>query len=192
MHRLAIDDAPAAFRRLAASEFPAIQAAEKWLLDNNIITESLTQRFFKDAEALGKQVTQQATDSFSRRLTKLVGRAFGEGWSVDRWKSELSRTSGVYLSQEETVYRTYTHRAYVEGQREVLSGPAGDLFPYRLFLATQDSRVRDEHAELDGLVYHQDSPTAARAASALDDWNCRCNEIPLTREDAESRGIDDG
>lgn len=48
-----------------------------------------------------------------------------------------------------------------------------DLFPYAIYRTAGDNRVREEHAELDGLKFSLDSDDAAMLYPP-NGWNCRC------------------
>jgi SPP1 gp7 family putative phage head morphogenesis protein len=97
--------------------------------------------------------------------------------------------------QVETLYRTHVARAYSAGQQEVLDTPlVGDEFPYVEYSATHDARVRPEHLAMEKLgldgtaVYRSDDPTIRKFWPPWA-WNCRCIVIPLSIEDAASKGV---
>jgi uncharacterized protein with gpF-like domain len=66
-----------------------------------------------------------------------------------------------------------------------------ELFPYWLYECTADSRSRASHVAMNGKVAHRDSPLADQMQVLIDEYNCRCTMIPLDREDALAKGIDD-
>jgi SPP1 gp7 family putative phage head morphogenesis protein len=61
-------------------------------------------------------------------------------------------------------------------------------FPYWMYAATKDRRTRLTHKALDGLVFRIDDPIAARFFPPWEE-GCRCDAIPLMRENLEEEGL---
>lgn len=59
-----------------------------------------------------------------------------------------------------------------------------DIFPYRQYLSTGDSKVRASHAALDGIILPADHPFWEKHTPPWE-WNCRCQVVELTAEDAD-------
>jgi len=59
-----------------------------------------------------------------------------------------------------------------------------DVFPYRQYIATGDMKTRPSHAALDGIILPADHPFWQKHTPPWE-WNCRCQVIGLTAEDAD-------
>lgn len=147
-----------------------------------------------DQEAVASRVLSGETDV---KLLSSINDALQEslirGDGRKEWSGRLAEIVTVKPGFAETLGRTTVHRAYYEGQQEVLDEPEmQDVFPYRKYLATMDNRVRDDHAEMNNKVYHKDSRLANEATANLHEFNCRCSEVPLTESQAIAEGISPG
>lgn len=140
---------------------------------------------------IGRKVVQDSITKLFASLARFTADSIAEGRSTDDFRKKASELASIEGHKAETLYRTFSRRAYNTGLRDVLDSPAGDPFVYRQYLATMDNRVRDTHADMNDRVYHRDSRTAQIARELLDEWNCRCTEVPITKDQAESLGIDD-
>lgn len=139
--------------------------------------------------AFGAEVDDRTMERLNSELEESI--RLGEG--RDDWRDRAKAIIDTRAGFDETIARTTMHRAYIQGQREILQQPViTDLFPYRQYFATMDNRVRPEHAAMNRKVYHKDSPLASETAALLGDFNCRCSEIPLTEEDALRIGVSSG
>lgn len=88
-------------------------------------------------------------------------------------------------SYAETVYRTNLASAYTEGQIEQATDPdVAELVVGFRFVAVLDADTRPNHAACHGLVARVDDPVWARARPPLG-YNCRCDLIPVTRDQAK-------
>jgi hypothetical protein len=69
-----------------------------------------------------------------------------------------------------------------------------DQFPYLLYTAVHDARVRPEHLQLERLgldgtaVYRRDDPIWSLFLPPWA-WNCRCHVIPVDVETAAEAGV---
>ena len=170
-----------------------LDGALRWL--NTQITQfppklaGMITRSQVSAAAYGLEVDNAMMDKLNQELMTSI--RLGEG--RDDWRKRLKDIMDTRAGFDETISRTATHKAYLEGQRDVLNEPViRDLFPYRQYFATLDNRVRPEHKAMDRKVYHRDSTLARQAAALLNDWNCRCSETSLTEEDALQIGVSPG
>lgn len=88
----------------------------------------------------------------------------------------------------EVVFRTNTQREYAAGRyAEMFAPKCMDAAPFWLYSGIKDSRIRPEHAALDGKVFRKDDAAARRF---LPPWgfNCRCSAIELTEQDVKDGG----
>jgi hypothetical protein len=174
-------------------DYPTIERGLDWLLDQEILTERQVNRLAGD---LGTRVaieTATLHSAFDDLLRGQLAESFARSEGRDAWRDRLSKTLPGLLNHAEAIGRTYSHRAYQQGLDEVLSESkvAADEFPYDLYQATGDSRTRETHRELDDKVAHRGSPLAKLMRERHAEWGCRCTIVPISREEALSRGIDD-
>lgn len=142
-----------------------------------------------EAAAYGAQVDEATLQKINEALRESIA----SGESREEWSKRLDAILSTRRGFDETIGRTAYHRSMINGQRQVLEEPViVDIFPYRKYLATLDDRVRDEHRDFNANIYHKDSPLAAEAKDLLDEYNCRCSEVPLTEEQAMAEGITPG
>ena len=172
--------------------WPQIEASVDWLVNQQILTPAQLKRL----ESLATQQAMGAAGDFTRSLDERLARELGESLAAGEgsvaWQERLSKVVDVTAAEAETIGRTYTHRAYHEGIDEVLSDPiVGDEFPYLLYETTGDSRTRETHRAMSGKVAYKDSPLAGEMRALVNEYNCRCTLIPISRDEALARGIDD-
>lgn len=172
--------------------WPSIEAGLDWLTSQNILSNNQVQTV---ADSLGENISADfaaARQRFDANLRNLLSDSFASGDSRDQWRERLGSTVPALLSHAEAIGRTYSHRAYHEGLAEVLRSPAVAVeFPYFEYAATGDSRTRETHAAMDGKIAHVGSPLEKKMQALVAEYGCRCTMIPLSREDAVAKGIDD-
>ncbi len=83
----------------------------------------------------------------------------------------------------ELLMRHHAFTAYAAAQAREMD-ELMDVFPYRQYISTEDSRVRASHAALNGIVLPADHKFWASHTPPWE-WNCRCDVVELTAEDAE-------
>jgi hypothetical protein len=89
---------------------------------------------------------------------------------------------GLYTGN--TVFRTNVMSAYGAGKHRALSDP--DVIaarPYRQIRTAGDARVRDEHAQLEGLTYMADGPLSELKTPF--GFQCRCSVVSLAEYSGE-------
>lgn len=64
-----------------------------------------------------------------------------------------------------------------------------DLYPYWRYVTAEDTRVRPEHAALDGLIFKIGDPNGDRVYPKCS-WNCRCGGRNIDRLDVKESGKD--
>lgn len=179
-------------RKLAKTDWPILQNAIDWLRSQNIFTESQIQSIVRKVNIDAGAATSAFIDGIEQRINDAIQEALKEGDSRTAWRDRLKEIVDVSDSEAEAIGRTYTHRAQNAGLREVMDSEAvGEVFPYFLYQATRDNRTRPTHRAMDDKVAHKDSPLAAQMQALIEEWNCRCTLVPLTKEDAKTLGIDD-
>ncbi len=111
-------------------------------------------------------------------------------WLPDEGQADLrGQASERAERRAELLLRTHGFQAYAAGQHEVMARQRV-AFPFWQYQTADDDRVRDSHAVLDGLVLPADSPFWEKHFPPWD-WGCRCQVIPLQREDVEDIEAED-
>ena len=116
--------------------------------------------------------------------------ALAEGKSLRDWRknaNEIFDKAGLTRLnnwQAERIYRNETAMAFGAGQYAKLQDVSG-RFPYWQYVTAGDERVRDSHRALDGKIFK----TADAQYYPPVGFNCRCKARPISKRQAEKRGI---
>lgn len=97
----------------------------------------------------------------------------GERVPFEQFKEVVEPIVGQFKEQWLRVEYDLAVHGAVMGQRWNDLYRDRDLFPYWVFTTRKDSRVREEHRELEGKIFKFDDPYAQQFWPPLD-WNCRC------------------
>ena len=172
--------------------WPQIQSAVDWLRGRQVLSDRQLSRLITESEAGGLAAADQQRAALNDRLNRAIQESVLTGDSHASWQQRASQIVDLTAREAEAIGRTFTHRAYHEGLREITEEPRiADEFPYIEYMRTHDTRTRATHREMDGKVAHVGSPLAARMRELAAEWGCRCSVVPLSREDAVAAGIDD-
>lgn len=187
-------DRPKAVRlAISGTEWPIIENGLAWLKNLGILNDTQVAGFPELASRAAREMSRVAGRPVLSRLNEEIRESMSRGEGTVEWRARLAEIADIQAHLAETIQRTATHRAYHEGLDEIVKSPGlEDAFPFWEYHATGDNRTRPEHQEMDGKVFHRDSPMAFKAKQLVSDWNCRCTMIPLSREDAEAAGIEPG
>lgn len=129
-------------------------------------------------------------DQLNQALKESLTQALAQGKSLRDWRKEADKVfdaqgiTPIGNWQATTIFRTETGMAYGAGQYAKLQD-VSERYPYWQYSTAGDERVRDEHRILDGKIFE---------ASNAEYWpplgfNCRCRAIPVSRLQAQKRGI---
>jgi hypothetical protein len=177
---------------LLGFKWPKLDNAIRWLTGQQILTDDELESMANDSihatshdfEALQAAINKQWQDELRESVRA--------GESREDWRARVEEFAPGMVDQAETIGRTFTHRAYNAGLQQITDKPVvAELFPYWLYECTADSRSRASHVAMNQKVAHRDSPLAGQMQVLIDEYNCRCTMIPLDREDALAKGIDD-
>lgn len=121
-------------------------------------------------------------------VKRSLDNAIEQGHSFKTWRDNLDLDVLKSLSEArlETVYRTNVHTVYNQSTR--FNASTSGSTNYLMYTAVGDSRTRPEHMRLDGTIKRADSAFWDTYTPPLG-YNCRCGIIPLSKSDAEERGI---
>lgn len=115
-----------------------------------------------------------------------VRRSLRDAESEDAAALGVTPASSAYL---ETVVRTNVATAYGHGRWLAMNDPAVvALRPYMQIRTAGDSRVRANHAALNGVVLRLGTDEAAYYATPLG-FNCRCVATSLSQRQVDARGL---
>lgn len=184
---LAVDTRPA-FLRL-----PFVEAVAFWRArggDPALLEEVLGAYRRRAATASDEQL-----DTISRRALAEIQRTLDSGGTLREFQAAIesqSTTLGISAADPsylETVYRTQVAGAYGAGRFAQLQNP--DVIaarPYRQYRTAQDSRVRPEHAVMDGVTWRADNTAFAQVYPPCG-FQCRCSVISYSQADVDDEGI---
>lgn len=177
--------------------FPGIRAAADWLSRRRLLLPEDFEALDDQARRTAFTVARSATVDAVERVRSAVVEDVRDGGTLGEFREKVRGVldkSMLAPNRIETLYRTHAGQAMAAGQRAVLDHPlVGDEFPYLLFTATHDERTRASHMELETwgqngtAVYRRDDPIWDVLWPPME-WNCRCNVIPLSIEDAARYG----
>lgn len=176
--------------KAARYRFPWIEDALDFLTGKEVVT---AEQFATMADEDRRHVFHAPGIDTAKQLKGLqtsLAKSLELGEDLRAFRKRIEAETALTRSQTETLYRTETKRGYVAGFDKAMKSPVVNVeFPAVLFSATPDQRVRDEHWDLDGTVCLRSDPAYKLMLKAASDYNCRCAMIPLSLEEAESRGI---
>lgn len=175
---------------LGGYRFPWLQRAMDFLFGKRVVTATQFAKMTKADKREVLSVPGVDSEKTLRSIRAKLAKATQDGTSLRDFRAAIADEVSLSRSQTETLYRTNVKQGYVAGMDDALASPAVDEeFPAVLYQASPDSRVRDAHWDLDGFVCLRSDRAYKVLKAALSDWNCRCTMIPLSLEDAESRGL---
>lgn len=135
------------------------------------------------------QVISSASDDINKELSDTITRLIKEGAHINEAKEVLQHKFDqlglrpASRGQLETIFRTQLQIAFAAGKYSAETrNPLiyRELWGYK-YITTEDSRVRPQHAILDGVTLPKDDPFWDRFYPP-NGWNCRCQVIPLFEE----------
>lgn len=158
-------------------------------LARKLITPEEYRRLSADARARAFSVSRMTSDELVKRVRDTLGRTLEDGGTYRDFVASvrsgeidlgIAPTSSGYL---ENIFRTNTATSYGAGRLRQLTDPAVVAArPFLEYRTARDSRVRETHAALEGVVFRQDDP-GWRAFNPPLGYMCRCNLV--ARRDAD-------
>jgi SPP1 gp7 family putative phage head morphogenesis protein len=198
MEPLNIDFLPATVRDFWQRQFAADPKGLKKLIederayaqslsgvwDKNFIEEiySSMQEAIANGQSNVSEWTKTKADAILSRYT-----AEGVSVLVDPSGTRADEFSSWY---GDLVFRMASANAYSAGRYAQMFSPDGaDVAPFWIYSSLHDDRVREEHAELDSVVFRKDDPSARQFLPPWD-FNCRCLASDLDEEQIRSGGYE--
>lgn len=181
-----------------AVRYPQIEEAARWVSTRVPFARDEYDQLDTDSRRIGFTVAGAVSEMAVRNVQRALAKDIEEGGTLTEFRRAVADDlPDVSPSQLEAIYRTTVGRACSAGQIAVLDHPlVVDEFPYLLYSATHDSRVREDHLEMERLglngtaVYRSDDPIWDLFFPPWS-WNCRCVVVPLSVEDAAARGVEE-
>lgn len=179
---------------------PAVEAAVEALNQSPVAMGSnyleTAQKVREGSFAITGELTEKAVEDVRNVLSKTIQEGKPQADFIEtvakRLEVEGSPLSPAHI---ENVFRTNTMSAYSKAQAEAVKNPmVSDAFPYVMYSATRDARVREEHWALESLglggtnIYRYDDPTFQKFRPPWS-YNCRCRWTPQTVEQAAKKGV---
>lgn len=176
--------------------FPAIDAATDWLSRRRLVTEQEFKELDAQSQSAAFTIARLKTVDAVQAIRDTVQDVVRVGVTLPEFQEAVKSTVQNVFSpvQVETLFRTHVGLAQAAGQRAIIEHPVViDEFPYLLWSATHDDRTRPDHLAMEHhgqngtAVYRRDDPIWETLWPPAG-WNCRCNVIPLSVEDAARHG----
>lgn len=180
--------------------FPILDSAETQLRDAPIF---VGQRFLQTAAAVQRGafgITADLTESAVEDIRDVLADNIAGGLNREKFIADVSERlgAGSPLSEArlDTIFRANSEASTKRAMNDALNHwLVADHFPYRKYLYTRDSRVRESHkimgttGGLDGTgVYRADDPVW-KVLQPPFAFGCRCRSAPLTVEGAARYGV---
>lgn len=171
-------------------KFPSLTAAFDFLRKKRLVRWDELDRIAKAERS--KIIAVEGVNSVKKlnQLRAAIVESARQGESPHNFRKRLKPVIELGKREAETILRTQTKQAYVAGLEKVLDDPdVKDEFGYVEYVATLDPRTRPAHLSMDGFVCARNDPAYRVLRFLLDEYNCRCSIIPLTKKQAERKGI---
>lgn len=181
-----------------ADQLPLVREAAARLSSMGLLGLPAYLQAKEQAEAAGMVAAAGQTDLIAQRVRGALARAVETGSTLEQFRRDVAGGLGgtaLSPSDSEQVFRSNVMAAYSDGQEALLSDPSvGDLFPFRAYHATHDSRTRPEHlamekAGIDSTNLYLASDPVWQVWRPPSGFNCRCTWTPVSVAEAARRGI---
>lgn len=179
--------------------FPAAEDAAAVLRDKPVISPRDFRATAAEVQRGSFAVTGELTDDTLNKLRDLLLAQIVDGGTKRQFLDQANElfVEGTGLSEAHlsTVFRNNIGGQISDAVERALESPLVlDEFPYRMYVATHDNRVRPEHraletAGLNGTAVYNAQDRVFVLFRPPWDYNCRCTATPLSVEDAAERGV---
>lgn len=124
-----------------------------------------------------------------KELMDSLEKAIKDGSTFKEWQAsfDVESVQDKIKANLNTVYRNSTNTAYNQGTYQSAL-EVQDEFPYLMYEAINDSRTRESHARMNGIVRRVDDPFWSRNLP-INGHNCRCGVRQLSEAEARAMGI---
>jgi len=169
--------------------WPQLEDAIKWVESQGIMAQrelALVQaELHRQAFVTGSADDLQAII----RLQQAVAESIKNGDSLTTFRKRIADVATLKRHEVETVFRTNTKRAFLDGQEQSLRQPrVRDRFRWVYYAATADNRVRPHHWFFDKWVVETFTQEYWLIKQVQGEYSCRCAMIPLDESLLEEYG----
>lgn len=184
------------FAGLADIELLPPDEAIEWYTSLVPMTKDELERVAVEARSAAVTVSGVEDKAAIAAIQEKIGEYLREGKTLAEWQKEYpALRDALGLSAEkpwraETLFRTDVARAYGAGRVRALRDPEiKNAFPAYQRVAVMDDRTRPEHAAMHGVTLPADD-AFWMSHTPPDDYNCRCDLVPLTQGYMDEKGIE--
>ena len=170
--------------------FPWIEEALEFLGNRRAVSHDEFKSLTSREKRIVAHVPQVNDVRVVKEVSAIIQDSVREGDDFRRFQKKVTDNIKAKKNELRTIFRTSVHQSFVEGQEEVMGkAVVSNAFPYIMLSTSRDNRVRDHHAAVHGFVVARSDPAYKVFRVLLQDWNCRCSPIPISRSRAELIGI---
>lgn len=164
-------------------------AARAFLQDKPAVTRDTFDALLPELRARAMVITDVEDLDVVQRVRDRIARVVGDGEDWDKVRQEIAQDVVPWLGdgadrRAKVLLRTHGNQVYGLADHEVMERQT-EVFPYWQYVSSQDEKVRDSHAVLDGIVLPANDPFWQDHYPPWD-WNCRCRVVPLMQEDVDA------
>lgn len=183
-----IPDARISFLRLPFRE--AIDA----FLRREVVDAETFDRMSAEARLGAFTATQAASDVAAETIRRALQSALEDGMSLQRFQAELDAavigTAAERSWYLELVYRNNVGLAYGQGRLRQIESPAVlEARPLVQFRTAGDSRVRPNHAALNGVIFDRRADPGWKVFAPPIGHACRCQIVTRRSSDVQGLGV---
>ena len=179
--------------------FPVIEDAIERLNNTKVFVGSdfreTAQRAKRGIFSITADLKQETVVDIRQIFTENIRKETSAKQFVKDVTDLLDEGTGLSEARLNMVFRNNMQQAFSDGADRAVEKPlVADFFPYRVYFATTDARVRPEHIKLEKLgldgtaVYRADDPVWKLFRPPWD-FNCRCSWAPMSVKRAARRGV---
>lgn len=172
--------------------WPHLQKSLDWLLNRSIIVKDTIETIVTSARENVFSVGTLTDPDEIRSLKDAVAESIRDGDDLATFKDRIKGRVAISARETESLFRTNTKRAYLEGQDEILHNPVVKrTIKYVLYRSTSDGRTRPWHKAMDGWIAEVDSPLHDVFKRLQSQYNCRCVLVPVSERRLAGRTVYD-
>ncbi len=177
-------------------KFDDIESVEKYLGAKIPITSKEFYRLVDKYKSIAFTVANYNNVKILELFQQELMKALENGSTMEEFKKSMSEFlkekgyKGLTNFRADNIFRTNIQTAYQAGHYESMtSDTVKKLRPYWQYVAIDDNHTRNSHRELNGKVYHCDSPVWDTIYPP-NGFRCRCSVKTLSKRQVSERGLD--
>ncbi len=182
--------------------FPVVEDAAENLIQSRAVRRDVFDTLSEQAKSHAFTVAHINSVEVIDRIRDAVVDSVSTGSTKREFEKTLRDQIGVsHLSPQhvESVFRTNVLGGYSVGKEQAMQHPVvSSVFPYAQYYATHDTRVREDHLEMESRgpfeanrsIYRADDPCWLYRTPPWS-YNCRCVKRMMTLRQAAQAGIEE-